>query len=376
MHLQAQKELEEEKPNLSHTMCPVNSHNEWDPLEEVIVGRLEGATIPGNHPVVTCNVPGVTGKIFGMFAGIKFPPILRGPAQKELDGFIRVLEGEGVKVRRPEEVNFRRKFSTPGWKSRGFCNTCPRDSLLVIGNEIIETPMAWPCRYFETHSYRPLLKEYFRQGAKWTAAPKPELAPELYDWNYQIPEENSPMHYVINDFEPVFDAADFVRCGRDLFVIKSNVTNESGIEWLRRHLGADYRVHEVRTRCRQPMHIDTTFMPLAPGKLLVNQEYMDINDIPSLFKDWDILVAPEPDPIQGKILKLVSMCGKWLNMNVLMLDEKRVICEKHHTATIKALKKWGFQPIPVSFLHYAPFGGGFHCATVDIRRRGTLQSYF
>src|ERR1700737_1761410 len=27
-------------------VSPVNSHNEWDPLEEVIVGRLEGATIP------------------------------------------------------------------------------------------------------------------------------------------------------------------------------------------------------------------------------------------------------------------------------------------------------------------------------------------
>jgi len=36
---------------------PVNSHNEWDPLEEVIVGRLEGATIPSGHPVVTCNIP-------------------------------------------------------------------------------------------------------------------------------------------------------------------------------------------------------------------------------------------------------------------------------------------------------------------------------
>ena len=35
---------------------PVNSHNEWDPLEEVIVGRLEGATIPSGHPVVTCNI--------------------------------------------------------------------------------------------------------------------------------------------------------------------------------------------------------------------------------------------------------------------------------------------------------------------------------
>ncbi|MGH8513551.1 MAG: hypothetical protein ACREV8_06360, partial [Gammaproteobacteria bacterium] len=38
-------------------LSPVNSHNEWDPLEEVIVGRLEGATMPSDHPVVTCNVP-------------------------------------------------------------------------------------------------------------------------------------------------------------------------------------------------------------------------------------------------------------------------------------------------------------------------------
>src|SRR4051794_32224088 len=27
-------------------VSPVSSHNEWDPLEEVIVGRLEGATTP------------------------------------------------------------------------------------------------------------------------------------------------------------------------------------------------------------------------------------------------------------------------------------------------------------------------------------------
>ena len=29
--------------------CVVNSHSEFDPLEEVIVGRVEGATIPEWH---------------------------------------------------------------------------------------------------------------------------------------------------------------------------------------------------------------------------------------------------------------------------------------------------------------------------------------
>ena len=70
----------------------------------------------------------------------------------------------------------------------------PRDSMLVIGDEIIETPMVWPCRYFETHSYRPILKDYFRRGARWTAAPRPQLTSELFDAEFRVPEKASRSH--------------------------------------------------------------------------------------------------------------------------------------------------------------------------------------
>ncbi|WP_347264087.1 amidinotransferase [Nitrobacter sp.] len=358
--------------------CPVSSHNEWDPLEEVIVGRLEGATIPSNHPTVTSNIPGLAAKkVHALVAGMRFPKIMSEPAQRELDGFIKILESFGIKVRRPDAIDWKRRFGTPNWRARGFINACPRDSMLVIGDEIIETPMAWPTRYFETHSYRTLLKEYFRAGARWTSAPKPELRKELFDDAYRIPKEGDPIGYVLTEWEPVFDAADFMRCGRDLFVQKSNVTNAMGIEWLRRHLSdRGYRIHEIESRCRMPMHIDTTFVPLAPGKVLVNPEYLDISRLPPILKDWEILVAPEPNPIEDRLLKITSMCGKWLSMNVLTLDEKHVVVERHHTSMIKALEKWGFEPVPCDFLHYGAFGGAFHCATLDIRRRGSLESYF
>ncbi|WP_426499269.1 amidinotransferase [Streptomyces sp. D54] len=355
---------------------PVASHNEWDPLEEVVVGRLEGATTPSRHAVVSCNVPPWAARFQRLTAGFTYPPALIGPAQRELDQFITVLQSLGITVSRPDPVDHRRRFATPNWASRGFCNTCPRDSMLVIGEEIIETPMAWPCRYFETHSYRTLLKDYFRRGARWTAAPKPELTDALYDPAYRPPGPGEPMRYLLTDFEPVFDAADFVRAGRDLFVTRSNVTNRMGIEWVRRHLGPDYRVHEIESRCRTPMHIDTTFMVLAPGKALINPEYVDVDRLPDILSSWDILIAPEPDPIRDPLLRLTSLCGKWLSMNVLMIDEKRVIAERHHTTMLRALENWGFEPIPCDLLHYAPFGGSFHCATLDIRRRGSLESYF
>lgn len=369
--------IEQDYPSTEPEPCPVNSHNEWDPLEEIIVGRLEGAVVPSGHPVVTCNVPGWAGRLQKLAAGFRFPQIMIEPAQRELDHFVNVLGQLGVTVRRPDVVDFKKKFGTPEWSSRGFCNSCPRDSMLVIGDEIIETPMAWPCRYFENHSYRALLKDYFRRGARWTSAPKPELTDALFDPDFRLPEKGEPLRYILTEFEPVFDAADFVRCGRDLLVTRSNVTNLSGIEWLRRHLGPDYRIHEIESRCPNPMHIDTTVLPLAPGKLLVNPEYIDVSRLPEIFKSWEILVAPEPDPIEDeRLLEITSMCGRWLSMNILMIDEKRAIVDPHHHGMVRALERWGFETIPVPFLHYAAFGGAYHCATLDVRRRGALESYF
>jgi len=341
----------------------------------VIVGRLEGATIPSRHISVISNLPPLAAQVYRLTAGFRYPKWMIRLAQRELDEFIHVLESEGIKVRRPDIVDFSRVCHLPHWSSRGFCSACPRDIVLIIGDEIIEAPTCWRSRYFEAGAYRSLFKEYFFKGARWTAAPKPELTNQLYDYNYRIPKRTETLGFVVNEFEPVFDAADFVRCGRDLFVTRSNVTNHMGIEWLRRHLGSGFRIHELESRSRQPMHIDTTFMPLAAGKVLVNPEYLDVEHLPSILKTWDVLVAPRPDPVEG-IMSKISMCSQWASLNVLMLDEERVIVDKSQVTLIRALKDWGCMPIPCAFLSYGPFGGSFHCAALDVRRRGRLQSYF
>jgi len=358
--------------------CPVNSHNEWDPLEEVIVGNLDGAMFPAWRTINEATVgPGQWDEIERRVGGggVAYPPAYIEAARKELAEFIHILEAEGVTVRQvaPEPGAFAAGYATPQWQvSSGFCAANPRDPFLVIGNEIIETAMPDRARYFEAWSYRSIFKEYFKAGAKWTAAPKPQLLDELYDADYTVPTADEPMRYVLTEFEPVFDAADFVRCGRDIFGQKSNVTNELGILWLQRHLGEGYRVHQIENLSPEAIHIDTTFMPLAPGKVLVSPEYVDVNRLPPILKSWDILIAPEPIPTADPL----GICSPWISVNVLMLDEKRVVVEKNQTPLIKALKGWGFEPIPCAIEHYYPFMGGLHCSTLDVRRRGELQSYF
>ena len=47
-------------------------------------------------------------------------------------------------------------------------------------------------------------------------------------------------------------------------------------------------------------------MPLAPGKVLVNPEFIDVNRLPSILKSWDVLVAPEPDPYEAGWMVIIS----------------------------------------------------------------------
>ena len=98
------------------------------------------------------------------------------------------------------------------------------------------------------------------------------------------------------------------------------------------------------------MHIDTTILPLGPGKILINPEYIDVDRLPAILKKWDILVAPEPDPITDRMLKITSLCGKWLNMNVLTVDEKRVIVDPHHTGNNACARKMGISADPMRVL--------------------------
>jgi glycine amidinotransferase len=233
--------------------------------------------------------------------------------------------------------------------------------------------MADRSRYFEALPYRRLFTEYLRAGARLSAAPRPRLSDTLYRQNYALDYEQSPAEYGLTEEEPVFDAADLVRCGRDIFIQRSQVTNELGILWLRRHLGDAYRVHVIENRSPEAIHIDTTFMPLAPGKILVSPEYLDTQRLPEVLRTWEILVAPEPVPTVHDPLRVVS---RWGAINVLMLDERRVIVEARQEPLIRCLREWGFAPIPCAFEAYLPFMGSFHCATLDVRRRGALRSYF
>jgi glycine amidinotransferase len=357
-----------DKGPVTLTTSPVCSYNEWDPLEEVIVGGLDGASIPGMHITLDATMPEESRRMFEESGGCPFPAHLIEAGNRDLDRFVEILEGEGVTVRRPERIDHSRPFATPDWSvAGGVYAAMPRDVALVIGDRIIEAPMAWRSRHFEICAFRSLFTDYFRRGARWEAAPRPRLLDDFYDPQFETGPNG---RLCITEMEPTFDAADFIRCGRDIFGQRSHVTNALGIEWLRRQLGNEYTVHELAFDDPHPMHIDATCMPLAPGKLLVNPER--VREIPPQFRAWDFLYAPRPCvPADHPMF----MSSRWISMNLFMLDEHRVVVERDEEPLIRMLKDWGFKPVLCPFRNFNTFGGSFHCATLDVRRRGDLRSY-
>jgi glycine amidinotransferase len=198
----------------------VNTHNEWDPLEEIIVGVVDSARIPSWEPVTPAVVHHeYLLDFYRRNGGQPWPQDLVDAAQEEITEFVSILEAEGVSVRRPTVYETEKSFSTPDFVSQNSCGALmPRDVLLVIGDQIIEAPMGWRSRYHENHAYKDLCKEYFQKGARWVSAPRPQLSDASYQQGFVPPEEHEPMRTILTEFEPLFDAADVIKCGKDIFV--------------------------------------------------------------------------------------------------------------------------------------------------------------
>ena len=353
------------------TSSPVSACDEWSLLEEVIVGRIEGAVVPDEPDnMLQATVPTKQLDFFRQNAGKPFPADQMKLAEDELTYLVKVLEAEGVKVRRPDDPGtlFQQPIVTPDWQTKGgLYAAMPRDNLLVVGDRIIEAPMSWRSRQREGLPYRALLQEYRDGGSQWIQAPTPKLKDDLYtkDWELSDTEFRS----VITEVEPTFDAADFLRFGRDVVGQRSHVTNEKGIAWLRELLRDEYRVQIIEFADAHPMHVDATIMPLRPGLMLINPirvpQYLADELKQGLFKGWEMVNVPEPIMPDSQCLYMTS---KWITMNVLSIDESRVIVEAQDEPMIALFKSLGLTPIPVPFRNFNAFGGSFHCATCDVRR--------
>ena len=115
---------------------PVCAYNEWDPLEEIIVGRPENSYVPPLTAEVAATSYEQNHAFFAEYAGKPFPKEAIKKATAEVENFREVLRQEGVIVCQPNVIDHGIEYITPDFTSIGMYAAMPRDILTVIGEEI------------------------------------------------------------------------------------------------------------------------------------------------------------------------------------------------------------------------------------------------
>lgn len=300
----------------------INSWNEWDPLEEVVVGIADHANWPSSDPVFAeeskktlwTETPVPSGAV---------PQWIVDEANQDLDALAQVCVEYGAVVRRPEPLNF--------VKAQGMYNYCPRDRLLIAGDTVVDTAMMYPCRNQESRALRKIT-----EGARIIEMPK--------------------------DQGMILDAANITRLGDTWLFLESFSGNRAAYEWLRTQF-PDINIELVNFY--SGVHIDSTVVPLREGLVLLNGARVNESNCPRAFDSWTKLYV---DEVVSQGFYQYPYASKWIALNMLVLDPHTVICDRHQTSLIKLLEQHRFTVIPLELRHSRTLGGGFHCVTLDTRR--------
>ena len=377
----------------------VNSFNEWSALKEVIVGspiNYNNQDIELSFKVFFHDVAysAFCYPYYGNQSQEGSPESQKNATkplkkqyleelEEDVEELVNALKKEGVQVHRPITLSEAIEFQTPYWSSACIPALNVRDQAIVLGNEILETPPQVRARYFENDLLKPIFYKYFQQGAKWTTMPKPIMTDRSFDTSY-ISGQNVPAMqevYPQNEsefdigYEMMFDAAQCIRFGKDILVNVATKNHYLAFQWLERHFEGKFNFHMLHQFADN--HIDSIILPLKPGTLLLrNPQFLD--RLPEPLQKWDIIYPPEPTEnifpeYEDDDLILTT---KYIDLNVLSIDEDKIIVNSLFPELIDTLEKHGFTPIPVRHRHRRIFGGGFHCFTLDTVRENSLEDYF
>eukprot|EP01083_Nonionella_stella_P081336 223988_1 len=237
----------------------VNSYTQWGKLRTIMVGDASNACYqPRNQPA---QIPKVNSTSLETWPIGKKPLESIELANAQLDNLASILSNDlKINVIRPNPIDHSQSIATPFFESEHqYCCVCPRDTLITVGNIMMEASMSRRDRYFEFENYRNVVQTLWKndKNALWKSAPKPSMSDEMYNlkWTSFSEEEklneihnNRDVSFVLRaDAEVVFDAADLTKTGKHLFGQVGTTVNMNAIKWLRRELYEyGYYVHPLR----------------------------------------------------------------------------------------------------------------------------------
>jgi hypothetical protein len=337
---------------LNTGMPVIESFTGFQPLQEAWIG--------GTYPVDFYK--DLESQVYDTFAQIT------EQTEKGFDNLEKTLNDLGVVVRKPMFTGNRDDYKDQ------FGNlikppVCPRDWAITVGNQLWITPQG-----YKADPYQHVIDEYISKG-------------EHVDVLDRGPDHRSWLGF-----------PGMVRLGNKIIVDTGHEMQDSEH---RNHLlkaiqhleGLGYDV-EMTT---EGGHSDAVFCPIKEGYIF-SSHWGSLDLYNKTFPGWQVFwKAKQSNGFNGKwwvadnnfhspiFNRYVEQCARdWVGnaqetvfeVNMLVVDDKNVICTGHDQETFDYMSKIGITPHVVDFPARGFWDGGIHCITVDIRRKGGCLDYF
>lgn len=325
------------------------ARNEWDPLQHVIVGRADGACIPkmdvSLRTINYSHLDNVDEVPYGLY-----PQQVIDEANQDLDGLCNFLRDLGVTVSRPGH------FPAPE-----YYYYCPRDSIFVHDDLVVETPMPLRARRHESRVFEHVF-ERVNHRFRWL-----KIQAQRRDDLYNIRCVGDPDQLALTEVEPAFDAANMIRANDDVFYLVSNSANERGAAMMQELLGSQRRVWPIKG-IYSYMHIDSTISFLREGLMVLNPSRIrSLDQLPKPLQSWDVIWAPDP----GEVWHYPGYCNssRWASMNIFSVRPDLVLIERDQESLAQLIRPYGIECAMLPMRHARTLGGSFHCVTLDVERK-------
>lgn len=400
-------------------MSKVNSWDEFQPLQELLVGSVYDSSF------------------FDAVKNVRARDALKkiiDDTQEDIDNFISTMQSHNIKIYQASpkelgykdsimdyvndegELGYKRNVGDSSEEKDGFWKTGvtpslipnpplqPRDDAIVMGNKLVVTDPY-------TFATKKLIPKYI----EWFGEESLDLSIANQQYSFKRSEKNMRNLLLRNNIEPTkenilkyqdeqdcqlgsFCSPNLTRIGStclvDTWQVPGVIDEFLSIE----HPEFKYKPISIGG------HNDAVFSVIKPG-LVIATKYLE--PYKHIFDGWKIIWFDDPrwDHVKTWLRLKHKNQGKWwvpgeesndefthfvesflpnwtgmveetiFDVNCLVLDEKHVVVNSDNPYLLENLRKNDMEPIVCPLRHRFFWDGGWHCLTLDIKRKGGQIDY-
>ncbi len=327
-------------------LTKVNCFSEDGELKEVIFGRVDDFRLPGYDPIFDFTGPKTVGllKKAGGKLFSEADPDWYKKAYDSIETVVDFLKGRGIVVHRPRK-HTADEIANFALKSKLNINTYNRDSLVAVGNTLVESTFKTPERLRNKYAVRYVSMGLMKAGNRVISMPQPL---DTYEHN--------------DDESPLVEGGDVEIGDGHIYIGNSGAASNSlGVLWYKNAF-PDWTVHEIKISTKNfvHQHLDCVMVMFSKWGLILSDDIVGGHKglpEPLQKKKW---IELEPNEAHDKLANIIA-----INPEEVVMPKEAERLRKEVESLRPRIKVHAFP-----YYHVGKIGGSLRCNTCPIYREG------